>query len=275
MVVAGLWSGYARSQSSWVEHGSVELWNRAGNAWQLNATEAGTASLILMPTEAMSDSTGCTIRVRWQQGFSGSNSNFTRLHWLLDSTSWFESPAPTVPADAWSVSDEHGPLSFMHLGETGAEDSIRWFSSGPSALWDAIVAPLNHAHFADPFDIELTWSQNAGSDSVQLTLAHVYEDGSRSADEWCAKAMHAVPFCLEWSCIHCKTNDSSGHKPQSSFAHIDSTQNPQNFGIFAPCSKGCPCQFRRLTFTRSRCGFAHSGWGQRHCFGFNSTVNGH
>lgn len=199
MVLAELWTGYARGQSAWMEHGTVEQWSREGNAWQLNATEAGTASLILLPPEVMSASTGCTIRVRWHQGFSGSNSNFTRLHWLLDSTLWFASEIPTIPSGTWSVSDEHGPLSFMHLGETGTDDSIRWFSSGPSSLWDAVIAPLNHAHFADPFDIEMTWSQNAGSNMVHITLARVYEDRSRSASEWCAQATHGVPIGIGFS----------------------------------------------------------------------------
>jgi hypothetical protein len=194
-----MWSGFARCQTSWEEHGTVELWNRVGNAWQLNATEAGMASLILLPPEGMSDSTGCTIRVRWHQGFSGSNANFTRLHWLLDSTAWFASAIPTIPADGWSVSDEHGPLSFMHLGESGTDDSIRWLSSGPTDLWDAVIAPLNHAHFDNPFDIELTWSQNAGSDTVLISLASVYEDGRRSASEWCAQATHSVPIGIGFS----------------------------------------------------------------------------
>ncbi|MGB1122228.1 MAG: lamin tail domain-containing protein, partial [Flavobacteriales bacterium] len=199
VVAAGLWTSNARGQSSWLEHGTVEQWNREGNAWQLNATEAGTASLILLPTEVMSDSTGCTIRVRWRQAFSGSNSNFTRLHWLLDSSVWLASGTPTIPAETWSVSDEHGPLSFMHLGETGTDDSIRWFSSGPSGLWDDVIAPLNHAYFADAFDIEMAWSQHAGNDTVHITLAHVYEDGSRSASEWCAQAMHDMPIGIGFS----------------------------------------------------------------------------
>lgn len=106
---------------------------------------------------------------------------------------------PTIPSDTWSVSDEHGPLSFMHLGETGTEDSIRWFGSGPNDSWDAVIAPLNHAHFAEPFDVELTWSQKAGSDTVLITLASVYEDGRRSASEWCAQAMHSVPIGIGFS----------------------------------------------------------------------------
>jgi len=199
VVLVGLWTKNASGQSAWVEHGSVEQWNREGNAWQLNAAEAGSASLILLPAEVMSDSTGFTIRVRWHQAFSGSNSNFTRLHWLLDSTAWFASEIPTIPVESWSVSDDHGPLSFMHLGETGTDDSIRWFSSGPSGLWDAVIAPLNHAHFAEPFDIELALSQHAGNDTVHITLAHVYEDGSRSASEWCAQATHGVPIGIGFS----------------------------------------------------------------------------
>lgn len=195
----GMCTGFVRGQSSWEEYGTVELWNRVGNTWQLNATEAGTASLILLPPEGMSDSTGCTIRVRWHQGFSGSNANFTRLHWLLDSIAWSASAIPTIPADTWSVSEEHGPLSFMHLGETGTEDSIRWFGSGPNNSWDAVIAPLHHAHFADAFDIELTWSQIAGSDTVLITLASVFEDGRRSASEWCAQATHNVPIGIGFS----------------------------------------------------------------------------
>ena len=227
MVVVGMWSGFARGQSSWEEHGTVDLWNRVGNAWQLNATEAGTASLILLTPEGMSDSTGCTIRVRWRQGFSGSNANFTRLHWLLDSTAWSASAIPTIPADTWSVNEEHGPLSFMHLGETGTEDSIRWFGSGPNDSWDAIVAPLHHAHFADPFDIELTWSQNAGSDTVLITLAGVYEDGRRSASEWCAQASHGVPIGIGFSAHFTASNTEAATIEILEYGpHVPDTMRP-------------------------------------------------
>ena len=161
------------------------------------------------------------------QGFSGSNANFTRLHWLLDSTAWSASAIPTIPADTWSVNEEHGPLSFMHLGETGTEDSIRWFGSGPNDSWDAIVAPLHHAHFADPFDIELTWSQNAGSDTVLITLAGVYEDGRRSASEWCAQASHGVPIGIGFSAHFTASNTEAATIEILEYGpHVPDTMRP-------------------------------------------------
>lgn len=199
LVALGVWIGNARGQSLWVEHGTVEQWMREGDRWQLNASEAGTASLILLREGPMTDSTGCTFRVRWNQGFSGSSANFTRLHWLVDSTAWSTSPMATIPADDWSILEEHGPLTFMHVGETGTNDSIRWFSPSVSGSWDSTVSLLNWAHLPASFDVELTWTQRPGSDSVQITIAHVFEDERRSALELAACASHEVPVAIGFS----------------------------------------------------------------------------
>ena len=188
-----------QGQSPWIEHGSVEQWFRAGNRWQLNASEPGLASIILLPAEAMNESTGCTFRVRWRQEFSGSNANFTRLHWLFDSTAWIEPLTPSIPAAGWSVLEEHGALSFMHLGETGANDSIRWFRPSANGYWDAVVSSIQHAHLPDAMDIELVWAQQPGSDSVRIALAHVAADGSRPAIEFAAHATHGVPVGIGFS----------------------------------------------------------------------------
>ena len=79
MCVMGLSFSQVHSQSYWMEHGTLEQWIRAGNRWRLSASEAGTASLVLLPEHFINPTTGCTFRIRWHQGFSGSNANLPRL----------------------------------------------------------------------------------------------------------------------------------------------------------------------------------------------------
>lgn len=231
MVAVGLWTGNAQAQTSWLEHGTVEQWTREGDRWHLNASVAGTASLILLPNETMNTSTGCTFRVRWHQGFSGSGANFTRLHWLLDSAAWSTSPESGVPASGWSVSEDHGPLTFMHVGETGTNDSIRWFSPGPSGSWDSIVSRVSRSHFPASFDLELTWRQWPGSDSARITLAHVFEDESRSALEFAAHAAHEVPVGIGFS-----ANFTASNADAASFEILE--YGPYVPDTVAPALKG-------------------------------------
>ncbi|MBN31044.1 MAG: hypothetical protein CL845_03490 [Crocinitomicaceae bacterium] len=194
-----LWTGSLRSQSEWIEHGSLDLWTREGDYWQLNAEEAGTASLVLLPQHQISQSLGCSFRVRWCQQFSGSNANFTRLHWLFDSTQWATSPTLEIPANGFSVLDEHGSLSFMHLGETGDNDSIQWYSKASDESWDSIVSRINNAHFPESFTFELNWLQEGGGDSARITIARVYEDGSHPVVEFGAQASHELPVGIGFS----------------------------------------------------------------------------
>ena len=187
------------AQSDWTEHGTLEHWTREGDHWQLNATGAGVASLVLLPQQVTSPTSGCSFRIRWRQEFSGSNANYTRLHWLFDSTAWFASPTPEIPVSGWSVGDTHGPLSFMHVGETGTDDSIHWVGPGPGETWDSVVSSLNHAHLPESFDIELTWSQQSGSDTARITIARVLEDESRPFLDFGADAAHGIPIGIGFS----------------------------------------------------------------------------
>lgn len=195
----GLSFSPVHSQSYWMEHGTLEQWTRVGNRWKLSASEAGTASLVLLPEHFINPTTGCTFRIRWHQGFSGSNANFTRVHWLLDSVDWATAPTGSVPANGWSELDEYGPLSFMHLGETGTNDSILWYGLGANGFWDSVVSPINNAHFPGSFDVELNWSQHAGSDSAHITIARIFEDESRPIQEFGATAEHGLPVGIGFS----------------------------------------------------------------------------
>lgn len=115
----------------------------------------------------------------------------------------------------------------MHVGETGTNDSIRWFSPGVSGPWDSTVSPLNWAHLPAFFNIELTWTQRPGSDSAQITIAHILDDESRSALEFAAFAAHEMPVGIGFSARFTASNtDAAAFKIVEYGPHLQDTVAP-------------------------------------------------
>jgi hypothetical protein len=132
--------------------------------------------------------------------FSGSSANFTRLHWLLDADQWAsESPSPALPVSGNAGGPSHAALTFMHLGESGSNDSIRWWGRSLSLDWDSMIAIPTHGPYAQGIAVELEWSHPPASDSARITLREVFENGSTSAWQCMAHVPHAVPVGLGFS----------------------------------------------------------------------------
>ena len=190
----------ASGQIEWDAFGDVEQWSGQGTHWTLNAPTAGTASLALLPSEPIALDAGLTCRVRWRMDFSGSTANFTRLHWLLDADQWgADGPMPTLPVSGVTADPSHANLSFMHLGETGSSDSIRWWGRSLSLAWDSMLTIPTHGPYAQGIAVEVQWSQPPAADSARITLCEVFENGSTSARQFMAHVPHAIPAGLGFS----------------------------------------------------------------------------
>ena len=190
----------AGGQMEWDVFGDVEKWSVQGTHWNLNAPAAGTASLVLLPSEPSALDVGLTCRIRWRMDFSGSTANFTRLHWLLDAGQWDGvGPSHILPVSGEASDSSHADLTFMHLGESGSSDSIRWWGRSLSSDWDSMLAVPTHGHYAQGIAAELEWSQLPGADSARITLREVFENGSTSARQLMAHVPHELPAGLGFS----------------------------------------------------------------------------
>lgn len=190
----------ARGQVQWDAFGEPELWSVQGTHWTLNAPAAGTASLALLPSEPIAPGAGLTCRIRWRVDFSGSSANFTRLHWLLDADQWNnDGLSPAFPVSGDAGDSAHAHLTFMHLGESGSNDSIRWWGRSLSLDWDSLIAVPTHGPYAQGIALELEWSQPPAADSARITLREVFENGSTSAWQRMAHVPHAVPVGVGFS----------------------------------------------------------------------------
>jgi len=174
--------------------GSVEDWIQENQIWSLNATGAGTSFLVLHPTEPVPPELGLTCRIRWKQDLSGSNSNFSRLHWL--------SSAPeSIPVEAWHNDTAYSAGSFLHLGETGSSDTIGWFQvlgnvDAPGAGLTPLQRTLN-SKFPNASDVLIEWQQRPQSDSV---VVFIYPNADDLNQRFLlTHGQHLHPMCIGFS----------------------------------------------------------------------------
>lgn len=182
-------------------------WQATGAGWTLNAAEAGTAALVLFPVQAINDSTGLSCRLNWRQEFSGSSANFTRLHWLLEPDEWTHSDSlATLPVTGSAAMPSDADLTFLHIGESGSNDSIRWWAQSFDGLWDSAVVQPRYGGFAHGLFLELEWQQPPGVDTARLTVRTVYDDHSTSSAASMAVLPHHVPVGIGFSATFTSSN---------------------------------------------------------------------
>ena len=174
--------------------GYVEDWIQENQTWSLNATGAGTSFLLFHPIEPVTSELGLTCRIRWKQALSGSLSNFSRLHWLCE-------VPESIPIEAWQNDTAYSAGSFMHLGETGATDTIGWFQvlgSGGAQSGDLVplYSTLNSA-FPNASDVVIEWQQPPGSDSVVVFIYPNADDLTQRL--LFAQGVHLQPTCFGFS----------------------------------------------------------------------------
>ena len=186
-----------------------EDWQAAGSCWTLNANAAGTARLALLPLDPINPSTGLTCRLRWRQDFAGSTANFTRLHWLLQPDEWANPDSlPTLPVAGSTAEPTDAHLTFMHLGESGSNDSIRWLAQSSDGSWDSVVVQPSHGGFTQGLFLELEWHQPPESDTARVTVRTVFENQTTSAASCMAILPHSVPTGIGFSTQFTASNTS-------------------------------------------------------------------
>jgi hypothetical protein len=195
------WSGLeavAQPDDGSIWHGSMSQWEQIESTWHLNATEAGQAWLYtcLDNVESTNDSMGRSVRLRWAPSFSGSNNNFSRLHFFSLSESEANT-TPPFPISGWTASDNAlAPGSFLHLGRTGNQDPLEWRQILDStAAGDAfpVLHEMQPGLFAEGMDVWLEWGQLPGDSIATLTLEPVGADGPSIP---VYTALHPLPTCI-------------------------------------------------------------------------------
>ena len=151
--------------------GSLEDWESDGPTWRLSALEAGASYLVFCPQTPPDENAGLLCKIRWKQNLSGSASNFSRLHWLT-------ACMDTLPAAGWTNESSFGTGSFLHLGETGGQDSVRWYGIDPAALGASFdpLAQTQYAAMPEPTEFSIEWQQPPDMDSTWV-LIQPWENG--------------------------------------------------------------------------------------------------
>ena len=177
----------------WTINGEVDDWEQSGWTWTLSADAAGASYIQLFPSNVPTDDSGLSCRIRWKQDLSGSGSNFSRLHWLTDSG--------VVAIDEWQHQPAMAPGSFFHLGETGANDSLRWFSLAPakSSSTFLTLSPTSNAHFPEAMELQLEWHQPPDSDTAWVGIRRMDADAIQPALCFLSTAAHPLPQTLAFS----------------------------------------------------------------------------
>lgn len=184
-----------------------EDWLVEGNRWTLNAPDAGTAVLALLPLDTINHATGLSCRLRWHQNFAGSSANFTRVYWLLQADEWEDfSSFPTLPITTSTATPSDASATFLHLGETGNTDSIRWLAQSSDGQWDSLLIQPTHGGFDQGLFQELEWQQFPGSDTARITLRTVFENQSVSSSSCMAIVKHALPIGIGFSAQFTSSN---------------------------------------------------------------------
>lgn len=182
-------------------HGSLELWEVTDSTWQLSAPGPGSAWLCLCDTSTNSEGEGRSIAIRWSQWLNGSTQNFSRVHFLteipFEADSAIENSEP-FPISGWQANSSFIEGSFLHLGQSGSEDSIQWYgSSGPGFESYEALSPIQGSQFPNGLDHWIYWDQPPGSDSALLSIA---ESGFPDMKISMTNGAHEVPKCVGFTC---------------------------------------------------------------------------
>ena len=197
---------------NWEIHMRENDWAFDGNGWQLDAPDAGDSWICFCPLDSLSDAEGRSLLFHWSQPFSGSSQNFSRTHLIQrPNSAWnWESQAP-FPVSAWVVNPVIAELDighFLHLGESGSLDSMRWMQTNSNE------PPMEIASAASPApagEIEhwIRWNQSTDSVSIDFSAHstpfewhHAMEGNANNQPDcigFSAKftASHAADFRIE------------------------------------------------------------------------------
>jgi hypothetical protein len=163
--------GHSPGQSPdfWEIHMHEDDWIPSENGWQLNASESGESWICFCPVDSISDSAGRTIMLHWSQQLAGSTQNFSRVHLIPRSNlEWSAANVPPFSVSSWesdSAISALEPGNFLHLGESGSVDSLRWMLTRVGESHEQIAAAPSPI-LAGQIEHWMLWSQHPASDST-------------------------------------------------------------------------------------------------------------
>lgn len=208
------------SQAQLTPYGSFDQWEITDSSWQLAAPGPGAAWLCFCnlspdPLE------GLSFAFRWSQWLSGSNLNFSRVHFLseipFEPGSVSETIAP-FPISGWEFNSAFAEGSFLHLGQNGSNDSIQWLGySGQTSSNYEMLSPTEQSHFPGELDHWIYWDQPPNSDTATLSLAH---QSSPDVKIKLAVGPHEQPKCIGFSCQFTATHTHDFHWQWSYFGEF-------------------------------------------------------
>lgn len=184
----------------WTTSGNLEDWIQLGEThWKLNASSSGSAALVIQPNFPFDSSEGVHWSIRWSQDLQGSASNFSRIHWLTDSGA--------INASTWSPVADEATGSFLHLGESGANDSIRWFqtSSTNSSNSYPVLSPTANSRFPERINVVIDWRQPPNDSAATLTITPI--DSRWDPIEYAlSEGIHEIPLSIGFSASFTSSN---------------------------------------------------------------------
>ncbi|MFZ8835884.1 MAG: lamin tail domain-containing protein [Flavobacteriales bacterium] len=184
----------------WTTSGDLEDWIQLGEThWKLNASSSGSAALVIQPNFPFDSSEGVHWSIRWSQDLQGSASNFSRIHWLTDSGA--------INASTWTPEADEAPGSFLHLGESGVNDSIRWFETpSPNSLINyPVLSPTTNSQFPQKMNVVIDWRQPPNDSAATLTITPI--DSRWDPIEYAlSEGIHEIPLSIGFSASFTSSN---------------------------------------------------------------------
>ena len=160
-----------QSPDFWEIYMHEDDWIPSDHGWQLNAPEPGESWICLCPVDSISDSAGRTILFHWSQQFAGSTQNFSRVHLIPRSNlEWSGANVPPFSVSNWETDStilSLEPGNFLHLGESGSMDSLRWMKTEMGESHEQIAAAPSPL-LAGQIDHWMMWNQFPDSDTISL-----------------------------------------------------------------------------------------------------------
>lgn len=179
-------------------------WTVNDNGWRIDEVGAGESWICFCPLDSIDDNLGLSARFHWSQPFAGSSQNFSRIHLIpRPEGDWNTATDPPFLVSDWESSTEIGPNSFLHLGESGSADSLRWMRT----TLEGTTVPIATSHLpGQQGQIEhwIEWHQFSESDSATLQIsastdpfqwAHVMEGDANFTPE-------CIGFSVKYTSSH-------------------------------------------------------------------------
>ena len=222
--------GTSQNSAHWEIAASADDWIPHENGWKLNADGAGESWICFCPIDSLEELAGRSIRFHWSQSFAGSAQNFSRVHLIPHpNDGWETGKNPPFPITEWANYAGLSNGNFLHLGESGSSDSIRWMQTP----WEGAMIPIGSSDLpgtSGHIEHWMEWHQHPGSDSAMLQISDTSEPY-----EWVyamSAAAGITPKCLGFSAKYTSSHSNDFRVQIESFSHhTNDSIGPQLLGF--------------------------------------------